>query len=164
MKKTSFLIWLIVWLFTQVVSLVSVTFLFALGLILIEFLLYPLVLGIGGLLVGLTAVWLSNLLVKDDLETPVNAVVGRCEVTAVALSLILIPAAFVNMLPSPPIFVRTAAATILAVAASYFAYQQRRPPIDDPDCTPRIIIWLFVAIASIPVVIYLASLVGWAGA
>jgi hypothetical protein len=81
-EKTPSLIWLLVWLLTQGISLISVTLLFTLGLILIEFLLYPLALCIVALLAGLTAVLASNLLVRDGLQTPVEAIVVRCEATA----------------------------------------------------------------------------------
>ncbi len=164
MKKTPVYVWLLIWLLTQVISLFSITLLFSLGLILIEFLLYPLALAIGALLTALTAVWLSNRLVRDDLETPVNEVVLRCEGTAVILALILIAGYLANLLPAPAIIISSAAATVLAVAAVVFSQQLRQPPMTDMHRTRRIIIWLLVAFVSIPVVIFLASLVGWAGA
>jgi hypothetical protein len=164
MQKPSLLIWLLVWILTLVISLVSVTLLFTLGLILIEFLLYPLALGVSALLVSLTAVWTSNQLVRDDLQTPVKAVVVRCEGAAVLLALILIIGYAGDWLPSPPIVVSSIAATILAIIATYSARQLRQPPITDPYQTRRIVIWLIVALAAVPIVIWLASLFGWAGA
>ena len=164
MNKTDFFLWLVVWFFTQVVSLISIVMLFTLGLILIEFLLYPLAMGIGALLASLTAVTFSNWLVQDDLQTPVNGVVLRCEVTAVILSLLLIGGAMSGALPRPPIVVSSIAAFILAGAATYFAIHLRQPPHADPHKTRRILKWLLAAFVSIPVTIFVASLFGWAGA
>lgn len=164
MKRTPFLTWLLIWIFTLIVSLISVTLLFTLGLILIEFLLYPLALGVSALLTGLAAVWLSNRLVKDSLQTPVEAVVVRCEGTAVVLSLILITIAALGLLPAPLILVSSTAAVVLAVVATYSAQQHRQPAATSPHQTRRVIVWLLLAFIAIPVVIYLASLFGWAGA
>ena len=164
MKKSPILIWLFVWFLTQVVSLISVTLLFTLGLILIEFLLYPLALGVTALLTGLTAVWAANWLVKDGLRTPVEAVVVRCEKTAIGLSLILIAGYAIGSLPAPPIIASSITAIILAIVAVYSARQLRQPPVTAPHQTRRIVVWLLVAFIAIPGVIFLASLFGWAGA
>ena len=86
MQKIPIHIWLIVLFVTLLVGVVATTFLFTLGLVLIEFLLYPLALGTSALLTGLTAVWLTNRLSSDDFQTPVVAVVKRCEGTAVFLA------------------------------------------------------------------------------
>ena len=75
MKKTPVYFWLLVLFLTLLVSVFANTLLFSLGLILIEFLVYPLALGITALLTGLTAVWLSNKLIHDGLQSPVEAVV-----------------------------------------------------------------------------------------
>ena len=164
MKKTPILIWLLIWILTLLVSGFAATLLFALGLILIEFLLYPLALGISALLTGLTAVWLSNKLIHDGLQTPVAAVVRWCEGTAVLLALLLILGNALGWLPNPPIFVSSGAAFILTVVAAYAANHLRQAaPVEQPS-TRRIAAWLIIAFLAIPLVIFVASLFGWAGA
>ena len=164
MKSHSIVTWLIVWLATLLVSLFSLTFLFSLGLILIEYLVFPLALGIGALLAGLTAAGFSNLLVRDDLYTPVEVVVKRCEGMALALVLILIAAAVFGVLRGPFIVTVVLVAIILSVVATFSALKIRLPGKPDGRRWRKVILWLLIAAAAIPVVIYLASLFGWAGA
>lgn len=156
--------WLLVWLLTQLVALVVITFLLALGLILIEFLVYPLALGIGALLASLTAVFAANLLVNDGLQTPVNPVVGRTEVTAVVLAILLIAAAGTNLLRAPLVYASVITAAIITFVAVYTAWRFRAPPMPDPGRRRRVLIWLLLALAAPPLVIFIASLFGWAGA
>jgi small-conductance mechanosensitive channel len=164
MKKTPVYIWLLILFLTVLVSVIANTLLFTLGLILIEFLLYPLALGITALLTGLTAVWLSNKLIHDGLQTPVGTVVRWCEGTAVLLSLLLILGNVMGWLPHPPVLVSSGAALILALVATYLASQLRQTvPVDQP-ATRRIAAWLIIAFLAIPLVIFVASLFGWAGA
>jgi hypothetical protein len=164
MAKTPFTIWLLVWLATEIVSLAACLFLFTLGLILIEYLLYPLALGITSLLAGLTAVWASNLLIRDGLQALIEPVIWRCEITAVVLSIILIGIAAAGLSVVPPIFVAISAATILAVVATFAASRLRKPPVEDPRRKWRALLWLLIALIAIPLVIFIASLFGWVGA
>lgn len=164
MKRRNFTLWPLVWLLSQFVSLVSVTLLFSLGLILIEFLLYPLALAIAALLTGLTAVYASNRLIRDGWQTPVQAVVRWCEGTAVILSILLIMGNMSGSLPTPPIVVSSISAVILAVVATVSAHQLRQMPLPNPQRPRRVLVWLLLALLALPVVIFLASLFGWAGA
>jgi len=163
MKQSSTLSWVLVLVLTLLVSLVLTTLLFTLGLILIEFLLYPLALGISALVTGLTAVWSSNRLVRDGQQALLTAVVQRSEGTAVLLALLLIVAAALDWLALPPIIISSAAALILAGVATYAAHQHRGA---EPEKIPtrRVVTWLLAAFLAIPLVIFLASLFGWAGA
>ncbi|MBK8903976.1 MAG: hypothetical protein IPM53_22530 [Anaerolineaceae bacterium] len=164
MKNTPAFIRLLILFLTLLVSIVATTLLFTLGLILIEFLLYPLALGISALLTGLTAVWLTNRLSHDNLQTPVAAVVRWCEATAVLLTLLLILGQAADWLPSPPIFVSSGSAIVLALVATYSAGQLRRAaPVEQPSAR-RIAAWLVIAFLAIPLVLLVASLFGWAGA
>ena len=164
MQKLPVHIWLIVFGLTLLVSVVATTFLFTLGLVLIEFLLYPLALGIVALLVGLTAVWLSNRLSHDNLQTPVAAVVRWCEGTAVLLALLLILANTMGWLPFPVIYVSSGSAIILALVATYAATQLRAAALVEQPTTRRIVAWLVIAFLAVPLVLFVASLFGWAGA
>jgi hypothetical protein len=164
MQKIPVHIWLIVLFVTLLVSVVATTFLFTLGLVLIEFLLYPLALGISALLTGLTAVWLTNRFSRDDFQTPVAAVVRWCEGTAVLLALLLILANALGWLPFPVIYVSSSSAIILALVATYAAAQLRQAaPVEQP-ATRHIVAWLVIAFLAVPLVLFVASLFGWAGA
>lgn len=164
MQKIPAHIWLIVLFVTLLVSVVATTFLFTLGLVLVEFLLYPLALGITALLAGLTAVWLTNRLSNDNLQTPVAAVVRWCAGTAVLLALLLILGNALGWLPFPVIYVSSSSAIILALVATYAATQLRTAaPVEQPT-TRRIVAWLIIAFLAIPLIIFVASLFGWAGA
>ncbi|MBK7896521.1 MAG: hypothetical protein IPJ90_16925 [Anaerolineaceae bacterium] len=164
MKKTPVYIWLVVLFLTLLVSVFANTLLFTLGLILIEFLVYPLALGITALLTGLTAVWLSNKLIHDGLQSPVEVVVKWCEGTAVLLSLLLIMGNQSGWLPNPPILVSGSSATILALVATYSAGHLRKAISADRTPVRRIVAWLIYAFLTIPLVIFMASLLGLAGA
>ncbi len=164
MQKPPVHIWLLILGLTLIVNIISATLLFTFGLILIEFLLYPLALAITALLSGLTAVWLSNKLINDNFQTPVEAVIKRCIGTAVFLSLLLILANAMGWLVYPVIFVSSSSAAILALVAAYAASQLRETaPVEQPPMR-RIAAWLVIAFLAIPLVIFVASLFGWAGA
>jgi hypothetical protein len=162
MQRTSFFTWLLVWLPTQIVSLAAATFLFTLGLILIEFLLYPLALGISALLAGVTAVWASDRVVRDGLQASAEAVVLRCEAAAAVLSLILIAVSASGRAAGPVILASSASAVVLAVVATYGAITQRVPA--QGSQRRRILLWLLLAVIAIPMVIFIAAQFGWAGA
>lgn len=164
MRKTPVYIWLLILLLTLLVSVISATLLFTLGLILIEFLLYPLALGISALLTGLTAVLLSNWLYKDNQQTPLKPVIIRCEGTAVLLVILLEVGLWLKLLAAPPIIFSSAVALILTLVATYSAAQLRQESRARPQPARRIIIWLLLAAAAVPVTIFIASLFGWAGA
>jgi hypothetical protein len=164
MKKTPAYIWLLILFLTLLASVVVNTMLFSLGLILIEFLLYPLALGITALLTGLTAVWLSNRLLNDGLQTPVEPVVLRCEGTAVLLALLLILGNAIGWLPNPPIVVSSGTAVVLALVAAYSAGQLRQATPEAQTPVRRIVTWLVIAFLAVPLVLFVASLFGLAGA
>ncbi|MAT98527.1 MAG: hypothetical protein CL608_15400 [Anaerolineaceae bacterium] len=164
MQKIPVHIWLIVLGLTLIVSTVTTTLLFTLGLILIEFLLYPLALTIAALLTGLTAVWLTNRLSQDNLQTPTAAVVRWCEATAVSLSLLLILVNALGRLPFPVIYVSSITAIILSLVATYAAAQLRTAaPVEQPT-TRRIVAWLVIAFLAVPLIFIVAARFGWAGA
>jgi hypothetical protein len=121
-------------------------------------------LGIAALLTGLTAVWLTNKLIHDSLQTPVAAVVRWCEGTAVLLSLLLILGNTMGWLPHPPILVSSGSAVVLALAATYSAGRLRTPVPVAPPATRRVVAWLVLAFLAVPLVLFVASLFGWAGA
>lgn len=79
------------------------------------------------------------------------------------LSFFLIVAAVLDWLVVRPIIISSAAALILAGAATYVAHQHRGA---EPEKIPtgRVVAWLIAAFLAIPLVIFVASLFGWAGA
>jgi hypothetical protein len=164
MLKTNSLAWIIIGLFATIVSFISSFFLFSLGLILIEFLVYPLALSITALFTALTAVFLSNLLLDKGQHTPPRPVVMACEGTAVALAILLIILTVAKLLSVPGIFI-VIPATLLLTSTALIAAKRHRS--DQPVATnerKQVMLWIAIAIVAVPLVIFIASLFGWAGA
>ena len=164
MLKTSSITWIIVVVFTFLVSFANHFLLFSLGLILIEFLLYPLALGVAALFTGLTAVFFSNFLLGNEQHTPYRPVVMACEgVTAVlAILLIILNAANLTNWPSIYIIIPT---TLLLTITALLAVKRYRS--DQPRAANehrQVALWIVIAIVAVPLVIFIASLFGWAGA
>jgi hypothetical protein len=164
MTKSYTFKWSLVGLFTLIVSLATITFLFAFGLILIEFLLYPMALAIAALFTALTATWASNWLIKDEQHTPPQPVVLACEGLAAMLAVLLIALWTVGALNMPPIFVSTPAALILAATALVTTKSYRTVQPATAHEKRQSLIWIAVSILAVPLIIYIASLFGWAGA
>jgi hypothetical protein len=164
MSKSTTFAWSLVGILTLIVSLVSSLFLFSLGLILIEFLLYPLALGVVALLTAATAVMLSNRLAADGQHSPAKPVVLVNEGVAVILTILLIVVNLTGALDGPVIFIVIPAAVILTITA--FMAARRYRSIQSPASGERrqILIWIGLALLAIPLVIFVASLFGWAGA
>ena len=164
MKTSQSLQWAVVWAATQIVSLLVALFMFVLGLILAEVLLYPLALGVTALAAGLVAFWTANLAVKDGLRSPAGGVVGRTEAAAVVILLVLFGLGLLNALPSPPIFSVVGASVLLTLAAFAAAMRTRRAGPAAPGEKRNVLIWLAAAAAAVPGLICLGSLFGLAGA
>jgi hypothetical protein len=164
MPKSYTFRWSLVGLLTVIVSLVSSTFLFAFGLILLEFLLYPMALGIVALFTALTASWSSNWLIADEQHTPPRSVVIACEILAVALVVLLIILRAADALNVPPIFVSTPAALLLAATALVSSKSNRSSQPATAHERRQTLIWIALSILAVPLIIFIASLFGWAGA
>lgn len=164
MPKSHTLRWSIVGLLTVIVSLASSTFLFAFGLILIEFLLFPMALGIAALFTALTASWSSNWLIADGQHTPPQPVVVACEGLAAALAVLLIILWAAGALNVAPIYVSTPAALLLAATALVMGKSNRSPQPATGREKRQSLVWIAVSILAVPLIIYIASLFGWAGA
>jgi len=164
MPKSQTFKWTLVGLLTVVVSLVSSTFLFAFGLILLEFLLYPMALGIVALFAALTASWSSNWLIADEQHTPPRPVVIACEGLALVLVVLLIILWSAGALDVPPIFVSTPAALLLAATALVTTKSNRSSQPAAAHEKRQTLIWIAFSILAVPLIIFIASLFGWAGA
>lgn len=155
---------LLIGLLTLIVSLVSSAFLFVLGLILIEFLLYPMALCISALFTGLTAAWLNNWLIADGRHTAPRPVVIACEVVAVVLAALLIILSAAGSLNFPTIFLSSSAALLLAATAFVAARRYRTMQPAEPHEGWQAVIWIILALVAVPLIIFIADLFGWAGA
>lgn len=164
MSKPHTLRWFVVGLLTVIVSLASTTFFFVFGLILREFLLYPMALGIAALFTALTAAWSSNWLILDKQHTPPQPVVIACEGLAVVLSVLLIILQAAGTLNIPPIFVSTPAALLLAITALVVTKSNRSAQPVAASEKRQTLIWIAISILAVPLIIFIASLFGWAGA
>jgi hypothetical protein len=164
MIKSQAFSWSIVGLLTVIVSLVSTTFLFTFGLILIEFLLYPMALGIAALFTALTASWSSNWLMADEHHTLPQPVVFACVGLAAVLAVLLIILAAAGALNIPAIFVSTPAALLLSATALVMTKSNRTAQPATVHEKRQSLIWIAVSIVAVPLIIFIASLFGWAGA
>lgn len=164
MLKSSSVSWIIVIVLTLLVSFASHFLLFSLGLILIEFLLYPLALSIAALFTALAATFSSNLFLGREQHTPPRPVVVACEGTAVVLTILLIILSATNSLNVPEIFIIMPSTLLLTITALVAVKRYRSSQPAALDERKQVVWWIGIAIVAIPLVIFIASLFGWAGA
>jgi hypothetical protein len=121
-------------------------------------------LGVVALLTAVTAVMLSNRLAADGQHSPAKPAVLVNEGVAVILTILLIVVNLTGALDGPVIFIVIPAAVILTITA--FMAARRYRSIQSPASGERrqILIWIGLALLAIPLVIFVASLFGWAGA
>ncbi|MDX1417831.1 MAG: hypothetical protein R3293_26755 [Candidatus Promineifilaceae bacterium] len=163
-RATKFFILFLIGLITLIVSLVSSTFLFAFGLILYEFLVYPLALCVSSVFTAITATGFSNWLIKDGRHTTLRPVILATEAAAVVLALLLILLATWRLLRAPIILFTIPAALLLAVTAVFAAQRYRTDQPAAAHEKREAAIWIILALAAVPLTIFIASLFGWAGA
>lgn len=163
-KSSQTIILIIIGIATLAVSLVVSTFLFVLGLILADFILYPMALCISALFTAVTAVALNNLLFHDERHTALRPVVIVCEATAVILAAVLIIITAVGAINVPVILPSGAAALILALTAIIAARHYRAAEPAASNEKLQAVTWIALALAAIPLIIFIASIFGLAGA
>jgi len=164
MKASTGLQWFLVFMIGMLISIVSITMLFSIELILNNYLVIPLALGITGLFSALGTVYSGNRLVGDGLRTPYGAIVRYNELTAVVLVVILILVYSLELFRGPPIIISSSAGLVLGISSVYFASRLRLPPDSVPKERSQVILWLVIAFLSLPLVILIASFFGLAGA
>jgi hypothetical protein len=151
-------------------SLAGVVPLFPLGLVAPEVVVYTLAAGVGAVFAALAAGWAATLLARDGSRTRLLAAVGFTEAVAVAAVVLLLAYRVLaaRLLPFVldvrPIVLAVACALLLAAGATVAAWRYRsagRYPGGDGRLTLAL---LALAVASVPAVLYVASLFGLIGA
>ena len=164
MLKSNHITWILVIVLTFLVSFASHFLLFSLGLILIEFLLYPLALGISALVTALTATFLGNFLLSNEQHTPPRPVVMACEGIAAVLAILLIILNAANLTNWPPIFIIIPTTLLLSTTALIAVKRHRSDQPAAANERKQVFLWIVIAIIAIPLVVFVASLLGWASA
>jgi hypothetical protein len=151
-------------------ALAGVVPLFALGLVAPEVVVYALAAGVGAVFAALAGGWAATLLARDGSRTRLPAAVGFTEAAAAAAVALLLAyrGLAVRLLPRVldvrPIVLAVGCALLLAAGATVAAWRFRstgRYPGGDARLTLAL---LALAVASVPAVLFVASLFGLIGA
>jgi hypothetical protein len=162
------LLWLGVFAAALAGAVIGIFVVLPFGLVVHELVILPLALLVGGLLAGAGAGWAGTRLDRGPTRPQLLAVVAVAEGMAALLALALIALAVADsarpaqLLP-PPGVVGSAAALVLALAASLAALRFREPRGAGSQ-TRLLAALLALAILSIPATIAVAALLGLTGA
>jgi hypothetical protein len=158
------LAWLGILVAALVISITSLFLLLPLGLIVVEFINFPLALGVTALLAAIVASWAGNFLARDQTRTNILRVVGVTEIVAAVITLVFLIGSIRDALLGPLIYIGLISALVLALSATA-ATSFFRITAQDSKGEIRLTLGLLaLAIISIPLVIGLASLFGLTGA
>jgi hypothetical protein len=146
-------------------SLIGLFLILPLGLIVVEFVSFPLALGMGALLAALGAGWAGTLLATDGARTRLWPVVGVAEVTALLLALLFLASAALGMaLLGPWLVIGVACSVMLALSAT-LATGRFREARQQASANGRLTLALLgLAVVLVPTVIWVASRFGLTGA
>jgi hypothetical protein len=156
------------WLGTALAALlgaaVGVFFVLPLGLIVVEYVIFPLALFVGAVLASLAAGWAGNRLAPDATRTQLLRVFGVTLAAAVVLAVLLLANSALRLvLLGPAFYVGLISAAVLALAATVAAARFRSAQSASNDV--RLTLWLLaLAVLSVPAAIFFAWLAGLTGA
>ena len=156
------------WLGTALAALVGagvgVFFVLPLGLIVVEYVIFPLALFVGAVLASRAASWVGNRLAPGTNRARLSRVAGVTLAAAAVLAALLLAGSALRLVLLGPVFyVGLFSAVVLALAATLAAarFRSAQPASSDR----RLALWLLVlAVLSVPAAIFLAWLAGLAGA
>jgi hypothetical protein len=145
-------------------SVVGIFFVLPLGLVVSEFVIFPLAVGVAAILSSLAAGWTANALSRDGTRTHLAQVVLTTEAVAALLAvLFLANAALRLVLLGPIIYVALFCVAALAIASTISTGRLRSEQRNGRDGLLTLGL-MAVAILSIPATIFLAWLAGATGA
>jgi hypothetical protein len=158
-----------VWLATFLAGLLSGTLglllVLPLGLVVIEWVVFPLALAVGALLAALAAGWVGTWLARDGTRTRLAAVVVASEAAGLALALVVLGSpAFRQAILGPVIGIAIVSALLLAIVASTATMVYRRPRGEARRDLVLTLGLLALAVVGVPAVVALAGLAGLTGA
>lgn len=136
-----------------------------LGLVVVEWVVFPLALAVGALLAALAAGWVGTWLAGNGTRTRLAPVVAITEAVGLGLALIVLgSAALWTVLFGPVIGIAGVASLVLAIAAGTATGVWRRPATAPHGDRAATLILILLAIVGAPIVVFLASLAGLTGA
>jgi hypothetical protein len=146
-------------------SIIGLILVLPLGLIVVEWLIFPLALVVAALLAALGAGWASTFLARDQTQTDLLPVIGVTEAVAVGVALIFLLLVRLGVASFGPLIIPAVIfSLILALSASVATWRFRSPKQDTRSEVKLTVLLLVLVVVSVPGVVFLASLFGLAGA
>jgi hypothetical protein len=143
---------------------VGVFFVLPFGLIVVEYIIFPLSLAVAAVLASLAAGWVGNRLAADHTRTQLLPVVWATLAAAVVLAVLFLANAALRLVILGPVFYPgLVCALVLALAATIAAGRFRGRQTAGGDIRLTLLL-LVAAVAGVPLVVFLAWLAGLAGA
>jgi hypothetical protein len=157
--------WLAVFLAALVGGGLGLVLILPLGLIVVEWVVFPTALAVGALLAALGAGWVGTWTAGDGTRTRLGPAVVAVEAVGLALALVVLGSASLrSALLGPVIGLAGVAGLILAVAASVATATLRRAAGGRQRDLALTLALLALAAAGVPAVVALAGLAGLTGA
>lgn len=146
-------------------SIIGLFLVLPLGLIVVEWLIFPLALAVAALLAALSAGWAGTFLARDQTQTRLLPVIGVTEVVAVGTALIFLMMVRLGAANFGPLIIPAVIfSLILTLTAGAATWRLRAPKQAAGSQVKLTLILLGLALVSVPGVVFLASLLGLAGA
>jgi hypothetical protein len=145
-------------------STLALLLLLPLGLIVVEYVAFPLALGVAALLAALAASWMANVLARDQTRTEILRVVVGVELLAAAVAALFLSEAGREAILGPLAYVAGICALALAAGATV-ATARWRTTLREKRADIRLTWGLLLLVAvSVPLVLAVAALLGLTGA
>lgn len=146
-------------------SLIGLFLVLPLGLIVIEWLIFPLALVIAALLAALSAGWAGTYLASNQMQTRLVPVIGVTEIAGIGVALLFLLLVRLGLASFGPLIVPIALFSLVLTLTATIATWRFRGPQQNSGRDAKLTVTLLVlAVVSVPVVVFLASLLGLAGA
>lgn len=157
--------WLVIFGAALLSSSAGLVLLIPLGLVVSELVVYPLALFVAALLAALSATWTQRALAGAGPPARLWPVLGLTEAGAAMLVALWFAAVALNVVVWGPVIVSALASSlVLALSATAAAFTCRGPADAEQDDKRTTLGLLVLALLSVPVVLFAASLFGLAGA
>ena len=157
--------WIVTFLAALLVSFISLFMLMPLGLGVSFFVVLPLALLLAALLAALTAGWIGTWLATDGTRTRLGPTIVSMEAMAVVLALLFITLVVLRVtIFVPPIRTLVISSLLLGLSASVAAERFRRSAQARDHDVLLTAALLALAVVSVPLAIFFASLFGLTGA
>jgi hypothetical protein len=146
-------------------SLMGLFLVLPLGLIVVEWLIFPLALLIAALLAALGAGWAGTYLARDQTQTLLLPVISSTVEAAMGLALIFLLSVWVGLTSFGPLIVPVLFfSLVLALIATFATWRFRSPQQNRRTAVRLTVTVLVLAVVSVSGIVFLASLLGLAGA